>query len=273
MGIKEIMRSNTYTYKIGQFYRYLELCISSNCLNIMIFLRRNGFFKGRYKKIESLKGKYEGNRCFIIATGPSLTNDDILLLKDEYTFSMNAMVKKFDELNWRPTFYGIQDKGVFHILKDEIIKTDVKYVFIDEIYRKELPNNDKWFYFARDAIYNTYEAYFKHIYKAKFSEDPSVIIYDGFSITLTLIQIAAYLGFKEIYLLGCDHYKTSNGKNYFVDHGYPDPTFAEAASRMNAGYEAARKYAESHDIKIFNATRGGKLEIFPRIDLDQLFNQ
>ena len=37
------------------------------------------------------------------------------------------------------------------------------------------------------------------------------------------------------------------------------------------GYMCAKEYAERHEIKIYNATRGGKLEVFERVDFDSLF--
>ena len=37
-------------------------------------------------------------------------------------------------------------------------------------------------------------------------------------------------------------------------------------------YQAAREYADRHGIKIYNATRGGKLEVFERVDFDSLFS-
>ena len=33
-------------------------------------------------------------------------------------------------------------------------------------------------------------------------------------------------------------------------------------------YMAAHQYADSHGIKIYNATRGGELEVFERVELD-----
>ena len=58
-----------------------------------------------------------------------------------------------------------------------------------------------------------------------------------------------------------DHPEFLNGNDngtYWVDNIY------------NA-HVAAKKYADEHDIKIYNATRGGKLEVFPRVDFDSLF--
>ena len=38
-----------------------------------------------------------------------------------------------------------------------------------------------------------------------------------------------------------------------------------------SAYEVAKENAEKKGIKIYNATRGGKLEVFERVDFDSLF--
>ncbi len=42
---------------------------------------------------------------------------------------------------------------------------------------------------------------------------------------------------------------------------------------MLAAYTEAKRYADTHGIKIYNATRGGKLEVFERVDFDSLFDK
>jgi hypothetical protein len=39
---------------------------------------------------------------------------------------------------------------------------------------------------------------------------------------------------------------------------------------MIEAYREAKKYADLHNIKIYNATRGGMLEVFERVDLDKV---
>ncbi len=41
---------------------------------------------------------------------------------------------------------------------------------------------------------------------------------------------------------------------------------------MLAGCESAKKYADIHDVGIYNATRSGNLEGFPRVKFDSLFD-
>ena len=84
------------------------------------------------------------------------------------------------------------------------------------------------------------------------------------------------MGFKEIYLLGVDFSFSSNYKdacNHFIKNYYTKDSkaifFADKESLQ--AYMSAREYADKNGIKIYNATRGGKLEVFDRVDFDSLF--
>ena len=93
------------------------------------------------------------------------------------------------------------------------------------------------------------------------------------------------MGFKEIYLLGIDHnfaiQRKRNGE--IITNDIQNHFSAEYDSSKNrhfiemdidlatSAYECARVYAEKNNIKIKNATRGGNLEVFERVDFDSLF--
>ncbi len=46
--------------------------------------------------------------------------------------------------------------------------------------------------------------------------------------------------------------------------------FADKDKQLS-GYKGAKQYADKNGIEIYNATRGGKLDVFPRVTLDGLF--
>ena len=109
----------------------------------------------------------------------------------------------------------------------------------------------------------------------KFSKDLSVCIYDCFTVTNMAIQLAVYLGFKEIYLIGADcnynlekiHFIETKG----IDDKQKNAKYLPHAVEMSIkGYEAAQKFAKTMNVKIFNATRGGNLEVFERVNFDDL---
>ena len=107
-----------------------------------------------------------------------------------------------------------------------------------------------------------------------FSEDAAKVCGNGGTCIYICLQIAVYMGFKNIYLLGMDLVDMSQGVNQLptYKHFYQE----EETSRLwldliLKGYKSARKYADTHHIHIYNATRGGYLEIFDRVDFDSIF--
>ena len=116
----------------------------------------------------------------------------------------------------------------------------------------------------------------------KFSPDLEGRLSEGGTITYHLLQIAVYMGFKEIYLIGCD-FKFSFGisvdgkmvkdetvKDHFAKDDKKTDTMPDLQKNLRA-YRSAKRYADHHDIKIYNATRGGNLEVFERRDFDLSF--
>lgn len=222
-------------------------------------------------KIKQLKNQYEGERCFIIATGPSMTKEDLLKLKHEYTFGCNSLAKIFSEIGWETTFFGIQDQSVYAKLKRDIQKLKNTILFISNNSSDIESLRCRTYPYALN-IYNQKTETDNFVYK--FSDDPFKEICGGFTIVYSLIQLAVYLGFKEIYLLGCDcDYVDDKNKRHFIESGHYDPGYKTVGLKMIDAYKVAKEYADAHGIKIFNATRGGMLEVFQRVDLDEVLRK
>lgn len=265
MSVKEIIKKNKVLYTGVKIVRTIQYGLLQPTIFEIGVAYRKYFEKNN--PLENLKDKYKNKRCFIIATGPSLTIEDLSMLKDEYTFGMNSLCKIFPELGWETTFFGIQDFNVYKALQSEIeqLKTTILFCGSNLKQRYSLPDNAVCY--PLDLLNHTLHP--ADCYKTSYSSDCKLRVYDGYSITYSLIQIATYLGFSEIYLLGCDCGYSGN-RHHFIEHGIVDPSFDTAQKRMFFSYEYAKKYAESHNISIYNSTRGGYLEIFPRISLDKV---
>jgi hypothetical protein len=208
---------------------------------------------------------YAGKRCVIVATGPSLTMKDLDSIGELYSFSMNSIFMSFDKTNWRPSFYFIQDRKVFKKIKKNVPWKELDTIFLGSMIPFIKKKNIRTFYYVHDLLNH----YLKNtIYEFQFSSDCNKNIYDGFTITYSIIQMAIYMGFKEIYLLGVDC-NYSEKKQHFAPYG--ERIIDTPEERMISAYKVAKEYADAHGIKIYNATRGGKLEVFERVDFDTLF--
>jgi hypothetical protein len=228
--------------------------------------------------IKKYEGKYEGERCFIIGNGPSLQINDLELLqkKNEYTFGSHRVYLSFDKTKWRPTFYFLQDGTMLFSYFKEISNLDIKHKFICDsgIMFHNLPRVKRSILFHIE--YPKFYPFFPD-----FSIDCSVCVYEGMTVTYAEIQFATYMGFKEIYLLGIDHNYASilspDGKvvkqeikNYFVEE-YDELGKIKnlpQTDKSTLAYMKAEIYSRYHGFRIFNATRGGELESFERINIE-----
>lgn len=269
MGLKRILVNSRDKSKLLQ---YCSFCIKK----AKFFYEERKFLnkKKNNVKIRKFKDSFSGERCFIVATGPSLTIDDLNLISNEITFGMNSIVKLYNQITWRPTFYGIQDSLVYekleNTIKNEYINSTNVFVGSNLAEQFDIPSN--YIQFPFDNYYHEAERDIDK-YFAKFSDDASSIVYDGYSITYSLIEIAVYMGFKEIYLLGADCNYPKGEKNHFVESGFVDKNAASNPIRMRVGYKKAKEYADSNGIKIINCTRGGMLEVFPRMSLEEVLGK
>ena len=233
----------------------------------------------RNNNIEKYKGIHAGKKCFIVATGPSLTLDDLDLIKDQYTFSMNSIINLYEKTDFRPKYYLIQDGNVERRLHNRLIEVNhgVSFLGIGDISgfkpiinkKQAKPYTNLFEFYNLDIAYHIYDLCYadpKSI-TTNFSDDCAAGIFDGGTVTYSAIQLACYMGFKEIYLLGCD----TNYSGHVDESGSKNKTRkSEPALVMINSYKVAKKYADFHGIKIINCTRGGMLEVFPRKTLEEV---
>ncbi len=231
-----------------------------------------------YFTILPYRNIHKGKTCVVVGNGPSLKVEDLKELHRLAipTFGCNRISLIFPQTDWRPTYYFVSDKKLLVDYPDEVDGVPVKHRFFPWYFREKVCNG---------LFYNTLTFDYEH--ESKFSTDAAKGVYPAGSVTTEMIQFAYYMGFQEIYLIGVDFnyqvtqaiddrtYAYQGENNYFIK-GYLKP--GEVADMPNVaanllGFCAAKETIEANGRKIFNATRGGKLEVFPRADLDQLFRQ
>lgn len=238
------------------------------------WLREKRIIKSKkYAWIKELKDSHKGERCFIVATGPSLTFEDLNLIKTEYSFGMNSCVLALDKTEWTPNIIGIQDEFVYNKIEKTLLKEAQQKlknkIIVSNLLAEICPSARKFKQFPLHNLDHRYDR--KKTREIKFSDDCYKIIYDGYSIVFSILQLAVYMGFKKIYLLGCDCNYNQKKKN-FIDHGAIDPYASIMGNRLIYVHSLFYKFAQAHNIQVFNCTRGGMLEIYPRMRLEDVIN-
>lgn len=300
------------------------------------------------------RDNYQGERIFLIGNGPSLAETPLHLLSEEYTFAVNKVHKIYNKTSWRPSFY-------FNALPDHFGKEFVKGIekhakigvpcFIPERAVSRVGTTDEIntfkFINADDEIWSYDERELKDLpinqLEAYWSFDASKRIFACHSM-YTMMQIINYMGFDEIFLVGCDlgygsskpHMLFDSGLDPYdliiegnhskisfllasIDEGTPIRTLANGASlyllksklrkpyanilisanmvdykdhftsdyedptsRIKPGYQKDLEHRKSHivarrilsenGVNVYNATVGGELEVYPRVELENLLN-
>jgi len=241
---------------------------------------RNGK-KADKKELRKFRNIHEGERCFIIGNGPSLMLEDLQKLQGEYTFASNKIYTVFDKILWRPTYYVVSDNDITPEMYEQSKAFDhgVKAKFFPANFRDGCSgkNEAAWFY-------NYVGCDTTGRVPPEFSTDMTKYLMEGFSVAYVAMQMAVYMGFKEIYLLGIDFswaiykdcqgniYENGNAKHRFYEENHEEDEISiPNVELMENAYKQALKYCDVHGIRIYNATRGGKLNVFQRIEFDRIF--
>lgn len=253
-------------------------------------LKQSDQEKALLKRNLALKDIHNNNRCFILGTGPSIKHQDLRLLQGEICIAVSNFFVHPDYSLIGPKYYCI---APYH----HPITEDAWQKWMDEINKGT--RGAKIFFGISDKNRNEKDGRFKSrdLYYLRFggswgrnvphSIDISQAIPGPQSVTIMALYIALYMGFKEIYLLGCDHdWLLHINKS---SHFYPEKSHAMVKSGYNEWfqedleeqfqayislwrqYKGIREIANRNGAQIFNATEGGLLDIFPRVVYETLF--
>jgi hypothetical protein len=230
----------------------------------------------------SIKNKYAGRRGFVIGNGPSLTLADLEKLNNEITLAANKVYLAFPSVSWRPTYITVADPLLWEKINYELC-AHVNFVHLPAYLSvpDAIQARTRRFQYLGNA-----SALWRKHRRLFFSADFGIGAYGGYTVTYENLQLAVHLGLNPIYIVGCDHfYKgepqiTANqplaaiaSDNHFLPDYRQVGEIVNPAplELMNESFQQAHAYCRGAGIELFNATRGGYLEVFERRAFDDLF--
>lgn len=257
----------------------------------------------------SLKGIHEGQRCFIFGNGPSLNNVDFSLFENEYSFTVNMLTKNpnFYKLKtnyhmWADeNFFNLdmskpEDRAILESMKNVNAGDNTPVVFYkdtakDLIEKYELKNKLNIRYYSQ-GCWENWNA------NSKISFDEPV---PGFgTVVHYCICLAVYMGFKEIYLMGCDctgifnaleawiHLEDSSAQTlqYAYEVSDDDKKISQKGHlncsvkneflgwvHLFEDYDKLYHYCKNNGVALFNASKPTLLQDVPRINLDSIIHK
>lgn len=247
-------------------YVYLSERVIGKVFNCMFFLNNRIHYKQTgmdlLKKNADFKGKLKGKKCFIIGNGPSLNQQDLSRLKNEFVITCNTAVQldQFEVMQpnahfWSDDCFFAEEyveymKAVNSKSKEIISFFPLKQKDFIEKYRINLEIPTRYF---------NYRYIFNESYKK--SMDFCDTLIQGFSVVEFGIALAVYMEASEIYLLGCDCTSAISHIRYMENH--QDTLFeyaygfskAEANERIKIEMERGNEDFFYNQLKIFHHYR------------------
>jgi hypothetical protein len=216
---------------------------------------------------------HRGQRCFIVGNGPSLRQTDLELLRKEWTFGTNRIYLAFQERDFRPSYYVCSN--------DLVVEQCAR-----DIEALPMPKFIGWH--NRDLLQFTRDMTFLWTrcgLRSWFFTDLTEGCWEGSTVTMVCIQLAFYMGFSQVILVGVDHSYAFNGSPHQeVTSAGEDPNHF-AADYFGKGfrwhlpdlegselsYRVAKYMFNQAGRSIVDATIGGKLQVFDKVEYGSLF--
>lgn len=227
-------------------------------------------------RLADMKDQHRGERCFIIGNGPSLRVTDISKLKHEFTFGMNRIYLAFEEWGFPTSCLVCINSLVIEQVFKDFQKLKIPKFFSWRSRKLLYPDGepDEYTHF----LFTTYTG-------PKFAREATGRMWEGATVTFACLQLAFHLGFEQAILIGVDHSFAVEGKpNTTVesqgdDQSHFDPNYFGKGFRWQLpdldtseqGYWLAHHAYQADGRQVIDATIGGNLQIFPKVDYDSLF--
>jgi 6-hydroxymethylpterin diphosphokinase MptE-like protein len=234
-----------------------------------------------------LKNKHRDKRCFIIGNGPSLLVSDLDRLHNEITFASNKIFLAFGETNWRPTYYSVTDSLVAENNHETIRNLNVTKYFDSRLKKYFRGSKDiVWLRMLANAIMRDGKR------KYEFSTNLLGGVYGGYTVIHSQLQLAYYMGIREIYLIGVDFKyhiteptgercadglvldQTGGANHFHPEYRKPGEKWTmPMMDRIRDGFLKAEEVLRSHGGCVYNASRKTALDVFPTVDFDKIISK
>ena len=259
------MKKKLYELKLGIQRRLQPRAYLPNCANS--------------RRLKALRNIHEGKRAFILGNGPSLTVADMELLRDEITFASNKIYLAYEQTDWRPSYLTCTDTIVARNNRNILLAQKEAKLFGHGIF-PEFSGTKHDIIFCNRAKDDDSAKEWNLVKGIRTGH--SVIYYD--------LQLAYWMGIREVYVLGVDFsfdvrskktgekamgnevIEASDEKNHFhPDYRKPGETWTmPKLDEQKAEFAFALKKYQSAGGSIVNVSRTTKLDVWPKANLEDI---
>ncbi|MBC2776036.1 hypothetical protein [Parasphingopyxis marina] len=241
---------------IGQAFRHLDTV--------------GPFAQPSSPRLHAMKDKFAGETAWLIGNGPSVRIEDLDRLEGRLCFAFNRFYLAYGDTRLRPQFTISGDRQMIEDFGDEMLERSGGTLCFAQDEPPELTGDYCW---LRQVIG----------FPSLFSKNAAARVTPGGSSVYVAMQVAYWLGIRNFYVYGADftfafdrnsktgdsmRTATGDGNHFIKNYRSGKPWCPPAILNIMTSFLAARALIEGEGGFIRNATRGGALETFDRIDFD-----
>ena len=227
-----------------------------------------------WSRIESLRDRHRGQRCVIVANGPSLNHMELGFLRREHVIGMNKIFLGFAKFGFYPRYYVAVNPKVVQQSAAQIQALNcVRFIGGRAAREAALQEDALTHIVPTDAP------------PARFSTNLASGLHEGWTVTHAALQVAYHLGFSDVVLIGLDHRYAYQGapneaqvmqgadRNHFDDSyfGYGQSWDNPDLAQSEASYRAALDAFDRDGRRVRDATVEGACTVFPKVDHRRVF--
>lgn len=246
------------------------LALSGWAASELVDLARPSFWRN-HRRLEACRDRHKGGRCFILGNGPSLADTDLTSLRGEIVFSLNRGYLIFPRLGFTPAYHVAINPLVVQQSGEELSGLEVDELFVAWDQRRHVGRNPR-------------TTFVRQVRGPWFGRDLAHGLWGGYTVTYAALQIAYFMGFKEVVLLGVDHRFVTEGEPNALhistgpDQNHFDPNYFGPGVRWHLpdltnstlAYRLADIFYRADGRRILDATVNGALDVFPKAELADL---
>lgn len=225
--------------------------------------------KNLENSLANLKAENNTDTILIVGNGPSLNNSELSKFNC-FSIGMNKIHLIFDRTSWRPNVVVVNNGLVLKQLRQVITRSSIPYYLSFKAFFLGLKGRNV--------------SFFLESFTSRFTEDFTQYVGTSSTVTYSAMQLAVHLEPKKIILVGIDHnfgqvnevaqnrierFKGDDhyhfDKNYFKGHVWGTPDL----SASEKGYKLFADICHKKGIKVYDATVGGKLNLFTKISIEE----
>lgn len=211
--ITRLICSNFMSISIVKFFSEYGICI----------FHQSASGKKNNSNLEVYKNKYNGKVCIVLGTAPSINNVDLALISEHYVMALNKAYLLSDKLGRHPDGVVIADPHAAVEYGNEVLKNPINDIFFSYSCFSKINNNEKVNFFDFYKLPRMHQGFFQY--------DITKPLYQSSTVAHYAIQIANYMGFDKIVLIGVD-LSFSKANNHFYKDSLGEQSRALSTSIM-----------------------------------------